>query len=221
MHLDMVMDVVCPWCFVGKRHMDLALKARPDSVTSRNYRPYQLSPETPAEGVDRDAYYARKFGNTPEFKASREHLIEVGKRLGIAFNYEDNTKIANTIDCHRLIRWSRNEGMSVQDAVVEGLMRRYFEEAAFIGDHDLLVEVAGEAGMDALLVKDLLNTDSDKDAITQEVDMMRRAGVTGVPCFIFDGREAIVGAQESDMLISALDQLKTHRETQAAQIAQA
>ncbi len=154
MELDVVIDVVCPWCYVGKRQLDKALAERPGIVKTIRYRPFQLSAETPAEGVDRNEYYTKKFGDSPQFKASREHLIATGKSLGIEFDFENECRIANTLDAHRLLRWAMGAG--VQLDVAERLMKAYFVECKFLGNHDLLVEIAGDAGMDAELVAELL-----------------------------------------------------------------
>lgn len=206
MDIDVVIDVVCPWCFVGKRQLDRAQSMRPGAVENVRYRPYQLSPETPAEGVDRNAYYAKKFGNSPQFQAARQHLRDMGSDLGINFDFESECRIANTLDAHRLLRWA--VGVGAQGAVAEGLMRRYFEESKFIGDHALLREVAEEAGMDGALVADLLNGDADIDAVQHDIDGARRMGVQGVPLYIFDGKSALSGAQGADAIVAAIDKLK-------------
>lgn len=206
MELDVVIDVVCPWCFVGKRELDKALAERPGVVKKLRYRPYQLSAETPVEGVDRAEHYARKFGDTPQFRAAREHLLARGSELGIAFDFESECRIANTLDAHRLIRWAMTPGL--QQEVAEALMKAYFEECAFLGDHGLLVEIAHSAGMDAELVKDLLATDRDKDLIVAEVKQAHQMGIQGVPMFIFNGRSGVSGAQEASVLVQVIDKLQ-------------
>jgi len=203
MLVDVVIDVVCPWCFVGKRELDLAIAQRPMAVTGVRYRPYQLSPETPAEGVDRNSYYAQKFGNSPQFIEARKYLASRGEALGIAFEFEREARIANTLDAHRLLRWAYAPGC--QDRVAEGLMRAYFEEGAFLGDHAFLADIAEKAGMDKALVTDLLASDADKETIAEEVAHAHRMGVQGVPFFIFDGRFAVSGAQEASQLVKVID----------------
>lgn len=205
MQLDVVIDVVCPWCFVGKRQLDHALAMRPGAITEVRYRPYQLSPETPAEGVDRNTYYEKKFGDSPQFRAARQHLREQGEDLGIAFDFESECRIANTLDAHRLLRWALGAG--VQDAVAEGLMKAYFEECKFLGDHALLTEIAVAAGMDGKLVAELLASDKDKDLIRGEIATAQQMGIRGVPMFIFDGRAGLSGAQGADAIVQAIDQL--------------
>lgn len=206
MELDVVIDVVCPWCFVGKRQLDKALRQRPGLVTAVRWRPYQLSADTPQEGVDRAEHYARKFGDSPQFRAARQHLLAVGKELDINFDFESKCRIANTMDAHRLIRWATAPG--VQNDVVEGLMKAYFEESAFLGDHKLLTDIAREAGMDGDLVADLLASDRDRDQISAEVQQAHQMGIQGVPMFIFNGTSGISGAQDASVLVQVIDKIQ-------------
>lgn len=206
MELDVVIDVVCPWCYVGKKQLDKALAQRPGVVSAVRWRPYQLSSETPPEGVDRAEHYARKFGDSPQYKAAREHLLTVGKELGIAFDFESECRIANTLDAHRLIRWAMSPGL--QNEVAEGLMKAYFEDCAFLGDQALLAEIARAAGMDGDLVKDLLASDKDKDLITAEVQQAHQMGIQGVPMFIFNGKSGVSGAQEASVLVQVIDKVQ-------------
>ncbi|MBO6503971.1 MAG: DsbA family oxidoreductase [Kordiimonadaceae bacterium] len=206
MELDVVIDVVCPWCFVGKRQLDKALAQRPGIVKQVRYRPYQLSAETPAEGVDRAEHYARKFGDSPQYKAAREHLLLLGKELGINFDFESECRIANTLDAHRMIRWAMTPGL--QEEVAEGLMKAYFEDCAFLGDHALLVQIARDAGMDGDLVQDLLSSDQDKNLIASEVRQAHQMGIQGVPMFIFNGNAGVSGAQDASVLVQVIDKLQ-------------
>ncbi len=207
MELDVVIDVVCPWCYVGKKQLDKALEQRPGVVSSVRWRPYQLSSETPPEGVDRAEHYAKKFGDSPQFKAAREHLLALGKELSIAFDFESECRIANTLDAHRLIRWAMTPGL--QNEVAEGLMKAYFEDCAFLGDHALLVEIAHTAGMDGDLVKDLLANDKDKDLIAAEFQQAHQMGIQSVPMFIFNGKSGVSGAQEASVLVQVIDKIQT------------
>jgi len=205
MQLDAIIDVVCPWCYVGKKQLDKALAARPGIVSDLRWRPYQLGPDTPDEGVDRRLHYQKKFGDSPQYQAMREHLETVGPQLGIKFDFDSDCRIANTLDAHRLIRWAYSAG--VQTAVVEDLMQRYFEDCAFLGDYALLEDVATKAGMDGGLVGDLLVTDKDKDLVQREVFQAAQMGIQGVPMFIFNGKAGVSGAQEADVLIGLMDKL--------------
>lgn len=206
MQLDIVIDVVCPWCYVGKKQLDKALRMRPEAISAKRWRPYQLAPETPAEGVDRRAYYKQKFGDgSPQLSAMREHLLKTGAGLGIKFDFENDCLVANTLDAHRLIRWA--SGANVQDLVAEDLMQRYFEDCAFLGDIDLLLDVAGKAGMDVGLVSELLGSDEDKKLVNEEIMQARQMGIQGVPMFIFDEKSGVSGAQEASVLVDVIDKL--------------
>lgn len=212
MQLDVVIDVVCPWCYLGKRQLDKAMEMRPGVITDLRYRPYQLGPDTPAEGVDRAEYYAKKFGDSPQLKAGREHLLKVGETLGITFDFESKCTIGNTLDAHRLIRWACSSG--VQAEVADRIMQLYFEECQFIGDRELLASVAAEKGMDRALVLDLFASDKDIREVKADVQAAQQMGVTGVPMFIFDNRAGVSGAQEASVLAGVMDKLIAEKQAQ-------
>lgn len=207
MELDVVIDVVCPWCFVGKRQLEKAIAERPGVISAVRWRPYQLSAETPVEGVDRALHYKRKFGDSPQLATMREHLHAKGKELGITFDFESDCLIANTLDAHRVIKWAMGPGL--QSEVIEGLMVAYFEQSQFLGDHELLVSIAEQAGMDGALVRELLTTDKDKDLISQEVKQAHNMGIQGVPMYIFDGKAGVSGAQDASVLVQVIDKLQS------------
>jgi predicted DsbA family dithiol-disulfide isomerase len=203
--LDLVIDVVCPWCYVGKRQLDKALEMRPGSLSVVRYRPYQLAPDTPIEGVDRKSYYRKKFGDGPQLEAMREHLKVQAAGLGIAFDFDSDCTIANSLDAHRLIRWAMTPGKQAE--VADGIMKAYFEDCAFIGDHALLTEIAGQAGMDTTLVAELLASNQDTDLIRTEVQHAQEAGIRGVPMYIFGGKYAVSGAQGPEALVQVIDKV--------------
>ena len=193
--LDIVSDVICPWCFIGKRRFDEARAAEPEGSLEVHWRPYQLDPTIPTEGLDRRAYLKAKFGDGDQAKAINKALHEAGEAAGIPFRFDKIERTPNTLDAHRLIRWSRSAG--VQDQVVETLFKAYFIDGEDISDHRVLTAIAASVGMDPVLVGDLLSGESDKDLIAREVNLARQMGVQGVPCFILDGNYAVMGAQES------------------------
>jgi predicted DsbA family dithiol-disulfide isomerase len=205
MKLAIVIDVVCPWCFVGKREIEKAMTIRPGVISSIEWRPFQLAPDTPSEGIDRKLYYQRKFGDAAQLAEMRRHLKNRGEALGIDFDFESDCLIANTMDAHRLIRWAGPAGC--QDIVVEALMEQYFEKAAFLGDKILLCDIAENAGMDRESVAELLATDQDAALVRQDIQQANNMGVSGVPFFIFDGKTAISGAQPSEIFVQIFDQL--------------
>lgn len=200
--LDVISDTVCPWCYIGKKRLDRTLAGRSGLEVDLRWRPFQLDPTIPAEGVDRRAYMEKKFG-TERAKEAGDVIRELGEQEGIGFAFDKIERSPNTLDSHRLIRWAGTAGC--QDAVVELLFHRYFEEGANIGDYEVLIAVAGEAGMDAEIVRDLLRGEADVDLVRREDMMARQMGIQGVPAFIMDGKYALVGAQEPETLNKVFD----------------
>ncbi len=200
--IDVVSDVMCPWCYIGKRRLERALAlAAPLAVTVR-WRPYQLDPTLPPEGKDRGTYLSDKFGDPGRIAAMHERLSETGAAEGIAFDFAAIRVSPNTLDAHRLSRWALTAG--VQDAVIEALFRAYFVEGRDVGDHEVLVAIAAAAGMEPEVVARLLAGDADRARIEEEVALARRVGVTGVPTFILADRYAVVGAQAAETIADAL-----------------
>jgi len=203
--IDVVSDVVCPWCYLGKKRLEAALATSGDQAEIR-WRPYQLDPTIPPEGLDRKAYMEAKFGKGDRLKQAHDHLMEKGAELGLAYDFDAIKRAPNTLDAHRLIRWALAAG--VQDQVVTRLFALYFEEGRDISDRGLLAKAAGEAGMDAAEVRATLDTDQDVDGVRQEIAQAQKIGVTGVPFFIFAGKLALPGAQEPSVMIEALKQAR-------------
>ncbi len=214
MQIDVVSDTVCPWCFIGKRRLARALALRPDVPARVFWRPYQLDPTIPREGVDRRAYLKAKFGDSPRTAAMGKTIRGEGAGEGIDFALDRIAKSPNTLDSHRLIRWAGSAG--VQDDVVERLFKAYFVEGRDIGDAAVLAAVAGEAGMDAALVADLLAGDSDAALVEREAGMANQMGISGVPTFIFDSKFMISGAREPEILARIMDKALQARAEQAA-----
>ncbi len=211
MQIDVISDTVCPWCFIGKRRLDAAVAQRPDLGIQVNWRPYQLDPNVPREGVERRAYFRAKFGDGERVKGMSETLVTYGAELGIAFAFDKAEKRPNTIDSHRLIRWASSVG--VQDAVVEALFKAYFEQGRDIGDAAVLTSVAADCGMDAELVEELLASEADRELVLREAGLAGQMGVQGVPAFVLEGKYVLVGAQDTDVLLRVFDKV---REKQAA-----
>jgi predicted DsbA family dithiol-disulfide isomerase len=203
MQIDIVSDTVCPWCFIGKRRLARALALRPDVPVQVFWRPYRLDPTIPREGVDRRAYLKAKFGDNPRGTAMGDAIRSEGAGEGLDFAFDKIAKTPNSLDSHRLIRWSTNTG--VQDDVVERLFRAYFIEGRDIGDAQVLTDIAGEAGMDAARVAELLAKDSDLAAVEREAGMANQMGISGVPTFIFDSKMMISGAREAEVLVKIID----------------
>ncbi|WP_334129151.1 DsbA family oxidoreductase [Sneathiella sp.] len=205
MKIDIISDTVCPWCFIGKRKLEAALAARPDLAVEIAWHPFQLNPEVPEGGADRETFTARKFGSAERAKQIYDNVKIAGQAFDIDFKFDDIKRTPNTLNSHRLIRWAHTAGC--QDEVVEILFRRYFLEGEDIGDAEVLVATAREAGMDADLVAELLAKDADKDLIRTEDSRVREMGISGVPFFIIDGRYALSGAQDPDVFHSVFDKI--------------
>ncbi|MCI3178950.1 disulfide bond formation protein DsbA [Caulobacter sp. CCUG 60055] len=205
LQIDFIADVVCPWCYLGWRRLHQALALRPDIEPHVVWRPYQLDPTLPEEGVDRAAYMAAKFPDPARLKTVHDHLVALGAEDGVAFDFARIERSPNTNAAHRLIRWAHGQG--VQDAVVEGLLRAYFVEGRDIGAPEELAAIGAAAGMDRLLILKLLSEDADRETVTREHELAVRAGVSGVPFTIFAGRVAVAGAEPPDRLLQAIDSL--------------
>ncbi len=216
LHIDIVSDTVCPWCYIGKRKLEKALSTRLEIDAEINWRPFQLNPEMPAEGMDRTSYLQAKFGGSERAEQIYLTVAEAGENAGIPFAFDLIRRTPSTINSHRLIRWAESAGR--QNDVVEILFRRYFLEGADIAHPEILVAVASEAGMDADLVADLLARDDDIDAVRREDSNARQMGINGGPCFIIDRKYAISGAQDAPIFhkvfdLALLDSVKTEDAT--------
>ena len=203
MIIDVISDVVCPWCFIGKRRLERALATRPDLEVETLWRPFQLNPDMPREGMERQSYLVAKFGSAEDAERIYATIAKAGAEENIAFDFESIRRTPNTIKAHRLIRFAGENGR--QDEVVELLFRRYFEDGMDIGDDDGLVDIAAGAGLDADSVRAHLATDRDLEAVRIEDLQARRLGVTGVPCFVIDRRYAISGAQTPEVFLRAFE----------------
>ncbi len=205
-NVDVVSDVMCPWCYIGKRRLEQALANLDDVDVSIHWRPYQLDPTLPPEGRDRQEYLENKFGGPERAKEIYSRIESAGRDEDLDFDFSSIAVSPNTLDAHRVIRWSANEGEDVQEKLVEILFKLFFMEGANIGDHAVLIKAAEEAGMDVSIVATLLATDQDKNAVSKEIETAQRMGVTGVPCFIIDNKYAVMGAQEPQHIAEAIKQ---------------
>ena len=213
MHIDIVSDTVCPWCYIGKRRLDRAMLERPDIEFTTEWRPYQLNPEMPLDGMSREEYITSRPGGEEQAREEIERAYIVGETEDLPFAFDLIEHQPNTIDSHRLIRWSHSVG--VQDAVVEKLFEKFFMEGADIGDSEVLLEVADEVGLDYDLVADLLSGEKDAEAVMEENRQYQEMGVTGVPCFIIDKKYVVMGAQETETFLQMFEQIETEQAEEA------
>jgi len=200
--IDVISDVICPWCFLGKRRLDKAIVLLAGVKIEVNWRPFFLDPTIPAEGMSRRTYLENKFG-TERLKSIHDPLIAAGKADGVPYAFDKITRTPNTMDAHRLIRWSHASGK--QHDVSERLFMAYFNGGLDIGDRTMLAKIAGEAGMDGSDVSTKLDSDADVAAVNAEVEHAYRMGVTGVPCFIFAQKQGLMGAQPAEVLAEAIN----------------
>jgi predicted DsbA family dithiol-disulfide isomerase len=205
MRIEIVSDVVCPWCFIGKRRLEKAMAQRPDLTFEVGWRPFQLNPDMPREGADRKSYLEAKFGGPERAREIYARVSAEGAKESIPFNFDGIRRTPNTLSAHAVLRWALGAG--VQNALKERLFNLYFIEGQDIGDHQVLADAAAAEGMDGALVRSLLDQNRDAEVIQQEDMMARQLGITGVPFFIFEGKYGVPGAQEPDVLLQVIDQV--------------
>jgi predicted DsbA family dithiol-disulfide isomerase len=203
--IDFISDVICPWCYVGFRALVSACARRPDIPTLITMRPFELDPTTPKSGIDNRARLLAKFGgDQAKLDAIRQTLVETGLKVGIEFDFASVKVTPNTRDCHRLLRWARSAGVELECA--EAMFQAYHTEGEDLTHNGTLIAIARGLSMDGDLVADLLDSDSDMDTVSAELETARAMGVTGVPCTIFNQQFAVMGAQPVEAFLQALDQ---------------
>jgi predicted DsbA family dithiol-disulfide isomerase len=213
--IDIISDVVCPWCYIGKRRLEAALELyrRRDPRAAEPqiaYHPFELNPDIPAGGVARADYIAQKFG--ARGYSAHDRLVHAGEQLGIAFAFDKIERQPNTLAAHALIEWARRRG--VQGAVKEALMKAFFVDGLDLTDAATLVRVAAEAGLDSDEARACIADEDLRRAVAEEEEKARGMGVQGVPFFIFNNRLAVEGAQPPETLLDAM--LEAEKESAAA-----
>ncbi len=208
-HIDVVSDVVCPWCFIGKRHLDEALSewraAHPESSVTVNWHPFFLNPDTPEGGEPYRPFLEKKFGGPQGLAEIWQRVCEAGKPAGIDFAFEKIELRANTLAAHRLIHHAQATGTATQAAaLVESLFAAQFLEGRHIGDRTILAEIAGACGFDAAAVTAYLESDEDAETVREDAEQSRRMGINGVPFFVFNQKLAASGAQSAAALLRAM-----------------
>jgi predicted DsbA family dithiol-disulfide isomerase len=203
MQIDIISDVVCPWCFIGKRRLEKALAMRPEIAPEIQWRPFQLNPDMPAEGMSRADYIATKFGDSSHSRRIHQTIAEAGATVGIVFDFERIKRSPNTRNAHRLVRFATKQGAGGD--VVSRLFTGYFMEGRDVGDIKTLAAIAGEAGLDERATRDFLTSDAERDEMVAEDRNARRLGINAVPCFIFASQYAISGAQEPEFFLPVFD----------------
>jgi predicted DsbA family dithiol-disulfide isomerase len=217
MPIDVVSDIVCPWCFIGKRRLEKALALRPDISAEVRWRPYFLNDWIPREGIDRKTYLETKFGSVERYAAIAERVAAAAHSEGLTYALDKIARQPNTLDCHRLILWARNTADAGR--MKQRLMELYFSEGADLTDVDVLVRAAVDCGMDGDVVRKLLKSDADVERVEREARAAKEAGVDGVPCFIFGNVLAVAGAQDPAYLADAMGRAAAEQGKRGAQAA--
>lgn len=199
--IDVVSDVICPWCFLGKRRLEKALALIPEIKTEVIFRPFFLDASIPPEGLDRHAYMRAKFGEE-RLKTIHDPLIKAGKEDGVPFHFDKITRTPNSLDAHRLIRWALEAGRQLE--MVEALFVAYWRDGKDIGDHATLIAIAQSQGLD---VRSELASDKDKNEIMQECIKALQMGISGVPTFIINQKYGVSGAQVAEILAETIREI--------------
>jgi predicted DsbA family dithiol-disulfide isomerase len=204
--VDVVSDIVCPWCFIGKRKLERALlemkHSEPSLLIEVRWHPFQLNPDLPADGVARASYVARKFGNPARATEVYARVTNAGESVGIPFRLDRIERQPNTFDAHRLVAWAQRQGDAT--ALVERLFNAFFLEGVDIGDRAELARLAAEAGWSEHDVVAILDSHAMREEVEKESREALDVGIQGVPFFIFNGRIAVSGAQDSSVLREAM-----------------
>jgi predicted DsbA family dithiol-disulfide isomerase len=213
--IDVVSDVVCPWCFIGKRRLEKALAMKPDVPVELHWRPYFLNDWIPREGISREEYLTTKFGGVDRYKGIAQRVAAAAREEGLTYAIDKISRQPNTLDAHRLIRWAEAAGKAAQ--MKQKLMDLYFTEGADLTDRDVLARAAGEVGLDADKTRADLASDKDVADVEREATAAKEAGIQGVPMYIFDGRFAVSGAQAPEYLADAIERASRDEGAAAAE----
>ena len=205
LRIDVFSDTICPWCWIGKRRLDRTLESLPHLEANVLWHAFQLNPSMPAEGMDRREYLETKFGGADNARATYGRVIAEGARESLPFDFSAIARTPNTLDSHRLVRWAANQAPG-QEPMVEALFEAYFARGEDVGDRGVLARVASEAGYDGSGATALLAGEEGRAEATHEDMQARRAGITGVPCFILDGKVAVPGAVEPEVFLRVFDE---------------
>jgi predicted DsbA family dithiol-disulfide isomerase len=204
--VDVVSDLVCPWCFIGKRKLEAAVaelaKGEPALTVTIRWHPFELNPGLPAEGIPRATYLTQKFGGAARAADVYTRVKHVGETVGIPFRFDRIERQPNTLDAHRLVAWAQQRGDA--SALVERLFAAYFIEGRFVGDRDELARLAAERGWPEAEVRTMLASDAMRQVVADECRESGDVGIQGVPFFIFNGRTAVSGAHDPPMLLEAI-----------------
>lgn len=212
--VDVVSDVVCPWCFIGKKRLEQAIALNPDIQVEVHYHPYFLNDWIPAEGISREQYLTTKFGSPERYKEIATRVSAAAAQDGLVYAIDKLSRQPNTTDSHRLIHWAEQIGKAPQ--MKQRLMELYFSEGADLSDKAVLAKAAADVGLDEIETAKKLASDDDLAIVSQRVEQAKSAGIQGVPFFIFDNAMAVSGAQAPEQLASVIRKAADERKQKAA-----
>jgi predicted DsbA family dithiol-disulfide isomerase len=201
--IEVVHDLVCPWCYLGLRRLTRTLRRRPDLLFELSWRPFLLNPDMPRAGMNRADYVVRKFGGEERARRLYVSISEIGRAEGVMFRFDRIRRTPSSVDAHRLVRWASGFGQGAE--MVEALFAAHFADGRDIGDPHMLAAAAQECGLDGAAALAFLHGDSDVETVHAENLRAHRLGINGVPCFVVGGRHAIAGAQEPEVIERLLD----------------
>jgi predicted DsbA family dithiol-disulfide isomerase len=201
--IDVVSDVACPWCYVGKRRLEAALKQWKGAPVEVKWHPYQLDPSMRPEGMDRNTYLTNKFGSVERFQEMMDRLTDVGRTVGIEFDFGDNWLAVNTLPLHQLLNVAREEGIGIE--MKERFLSAYFEETQHLNKPETLYAIAKDFGWDSEKVDSIINDQKIAETVKAEISHYQQRGVTGVPFFVINDEFGISGAQPVEVFLEALE----------------
>jgi predicted DsbA family dithiol-disulfide isomerase len=213
--IDIVSDVVCPWCYIGKHRIEQALKQVTDVPVEVHWRPFFLNPWVPRQGISREEYLTTKFGSVEAYKGIAGRVVAAAAQEGLSYRPELVARQPNTIDCHRLIHWAEAIGKAAE--MKQRLMELYFRDGGDLTDINVLVQAAADCGLDADDVRRRLATDEDVALVSGNAQEAADKGISGVPTYVFAQKYAVSGAQDPQMLAQAIRQLSAEINAQAAE----
>jgi predicted DsbA family dithiol-disulfide isomerase len=201
--IDVVSDVVCPWCYIGKRRLEKALSQLPENYEiDLNFLPFELNPDTPKTGVDHKQYLADKFGGSERYSQLTDHVTGVAAGEGLKFDYAKQSVMPNTLDSHRLIQYAKRSGKQAE--IKEALMKAYFVDGIDLSKRENLVTIARKSGIDA---QSFLNSDEGALEVKQMEQVNYQRGISGVPFYIINNKYGVSGAQPSDTFVEIINEV--------------
>lgn len=219
--IEVISDVVCPWCYIGKKRLENALALAGDVPVEVHWRPFFLNPWVAREGIDRDAYLTTKFGSPQRYKEIAARVVEEAAKEGLSYHPDKVRRQPNTLDCHRLIHWAEHDaGGDKSAAMKQRLMELYFRDGGDLTDLEVLVQAAADCGLDPAETRRRLTSDEDVELVSEQAKDATDKGVSGVPTFVFAGKYAVSGAQGAEQLARAIRHVseEVNAEAGAAQV---